>query len=696
MGIAALGNTPLVSPFRDKEIGWTQKIVVARLMAAAQAGDRGELRRIHNKYLEALVNGAIEEINPQGLVKPQELLAPTDDVIARLQRRANEFASRRADALREVAEAASAGVPLAVQETEQLDYRLPPVSRAMLELEGKRAPKDTPETFARQLLVAKKRAFELARLLRARLALAAQRDELTNPATTATAVGDEEILFSLNTALTAAKSDRVGTSILEITTCGAVAPYNHLLGGKLVALLLLSPEVADDYGRRYADRPAIISSQLKNVERTKDCTLAWLNTTGLYSLGSSQYERLRLPAGTISPEQEELRFKHIGDTEGYGTVQFSEATVQAVQAALEELRQFKGVNSIFGEGFSPKFRKLRDGMESLGFNATVLMRHDQRRRMYAVPMWPDADAFLRGEQAKVPDYLRKPGRFGDATTRIAEFWHSRLHTAIELGETLWLFTRIVGAAGISEYRILASLVVRSKTINPPSYKYGPFRVWGDLKLSQYFRVTKDPSQDTFELLRVLPLGAGSLKDASRSNLAQACQTIRGLKPKASRLLEAFCQQLPAEERARAVPDEIKLEKALASESWELDSLLGEAAFGYSTRRKAELAGSYSRNRSLAEDLKHLYAGRCQLCAFDSPTLYSVESAETHHIIYRSRGGPDVMENLALLCPNHHTVIHGTDATFDYGKLHFIFSNGRVEPLCLNRHLSARLVVPGRN
>ena len=165
MGIAALGNTPLVSPLRDKEIGWTQGVVAARLMAAAQAGDRGELRRIH-RHLEALVNGALDEINPQGLVKPNELAAPTDDIIARLQRRASEFASRRADALREVAEAASAGVPLAVQETEQLDYGLPPVSRAMLELEGKRAPKDTPETLARQLLVAKKRAFELARLLR--------------------------------------------------------------------------------------------------------------------------------------------------------------------------------------------------------------------------------------------------------------------------------------------------------------------------------------------------------------------------------------------------------------------------------------------------------------------------------------------------------------------------------------------------
>jgi hypothetical protein len=273
---------------------------------------------------------------------------------------------------------------------------------------------------------------------------------------------------------------------------------------------------------------------------------------------------------------------------------------------------------------------------------------------------------------------------------------SRLHTAIDLGDSLWLFTRIVGTGGMSEYRILAKLVVRSKTINPPSYKYGPFRVWGDLTLSQYFRVTGDTSQDAFELLRVMPLNAGSLRDCSRSDLAQACQTMRGLKPEASRLLDAFCQQLPFEDRARAVPDEIKLERALAKDPSELDRLLGEASVGYSTCRRRELAGSYPRNRQLVDELNHTYAGRCQLCAFDSPTLYSVDSAEAHHIVYRSRGGADVMENLVLVCPNHHTVIHATDATFDYGRLHFIFSNGRVEPLCLNRHLTSRLVVPGRN
>lgn len=424
IGIAALGNSALVSALRDNAIGWTPDKYALRLLEAASNDQRQELKRLTD-HLESLIANAMSEISPSGLVTPVEMENPTADIIARLQRRADEFASRREDALRDVAEAGLAGVPLELQETEQLDYGIPPVSIAVLELEGKRAPKDTPETLARRLLVAKKRSFEFARLLRARLVLRENRAALTNPATTSAALNNETVLVAINSALTAAKSDRVGTNILEITTCGAIPPYNVLLGGKLVALLLLSPEVADDYRRRYATRPAIISSQMKNAERTKDCTLAWLNTTSLYSLGSSQYERIRLPAGTIAPDQPELHFEHIGDTQGYGTVQFSEATVQAVQEALGELHKFRSINSIFGEGFSPKFRKLRDGMMALGFNPTVLMRHDQTRRMYAVPTWPGAQAFLLGEPATAPDYVREPDRYRDASVRIAEFWRSR-------------------------------------------------------------------------------------------------------------------------------------------------------------------------------------------------------------------------------------------------------------------------------
>jgi hypothetical protein len=40
-----------------------------------------------------------------------------------------------------------------------------------------------------------------------------------------------------------AKASRVGTTIADLTVCGAVPPYNEILGGKLVAAMIGSPEV---------------------------------------------------------------------------------------------------------------------------------------------------------------------------------------------------------------------------------------------------------------------------------------------------------------------------------------------------------------------------------------------------------------------------------------------------------------------
>jgi 5-methylcytosine-specific restriction endonuclease McrA len=265
----------------------------------------------------------------------------------------------------------------------------------------------------------------------------------------------------------------------------------------------------------------------------------------------------------------------------------------------------------------------------------------------------------------------------------------RLHTAINIGESLWLFTRLAGKSGLSEYRILARLVIRSKTINAPGYPYGSYRVWGDRALSQYYQATVTPGHDAYELFRLLPMDSGTLRDCTRATMAQAAQTIRALKPEASKLLSSFAAQLPPEPRALAVADEVALERALTIEPSQLPLILEDMSLAYSIPRKAELLRSSPRNRQLVANLHGLYAGRCQLCGFDSPTVYAVDSAESHHIWYRSRGGPDAMENLALLCPNHHTVVHATDATFDYLKLHFIFPNGRVEPLCINRHLKPR-------
>ncbi|MDQ3566211.1 MAG: hypothetical protein M3436_19730, partial [Pseudomonadota bacterium] len=206
----------------------------------------------------------------------------------------------------------------------------------------------------------------------------------------------------------------------------------------------------------------------------------------------------------------------------------------------------------------------------------------------------------------------------------------RLHTSIELGERLWLFTRLF-IHGEVQFRLLAKLVVRSKTINPPDYKYGPYRVWGDFQTSVYYRVRALPQDDIFELLQVLPLDRGSLSGLDEIQISQACQSIRAVQPRASALLETFAAQLEIETRAKAVADERNLEEIIYSKPQEqLRLFLEKEHSGVSSQTREQIASSYRKDRQLVEELNRLYNGRCQVTGFDSPLLYGAPTAEAHH------------------------------------------------------------------
>lgn len=145
----------------------------------------------------------------------------------------------------------------------------------------------------------------------------------------------------------------------------------------------------------------------------------------MFSEGSSQYERLKLPAGTIAPDQPELRYQSLGNTTGYGTVQFSPETVRSVETVLEHEYGYQEVNSVFGEGFSPRLRKLRAGLQMLGFEAEHLLVHHQQRRVFGVQMFPGTADFLMGKKVPLPSYLRYPHRYLDASQRIVDYWTTR-------------------------------------------------------------------------------------------------------------------------------------------------------------------------------------------------------------------------------------------------------------------------------
>jgi len=96
---------------------------------------------------------------------------------------------------------------------------------------------------------------------------------------------------------------------------------------------------------------------------------------------------------------------------------------------------------------------------------------------------------------------------------------------------------------------------------------------------------------------------------------------------------------------------------------------------------------YERNPWLAENLKAYYDHHCQVCGYAFKPTFGVDVADTHHIQYLRNGGLDISTNIVVLCPNHHRVVHATDATFDRQALAYLYANGLREPLVRPNHFT---------
>jgi 5-methylcytosine-specific restriction enzyme A len=253
---------------------------------------------------------------------------------------------------------------------------------------------------------------------------------------------------------------------------------------------------------------------------------------------------------------------------------------------------------------------------------------------------------------------------------------TRLHK-IDIGETLWAFTR----KRDGRYALAAELVISAKTKNPHGYRYGSYRVWGDLNRSRYFSVDEQPDIST--LIR-------SLTNADADVLGQSFQgkaAIRELTNEDHERLVDYATKLPLEPRARLLPEERLEALLLAGDEEAVSRLLKDEPAGIAKERRDYLmTQAVHRDRDLVEELRKRYDGECQICGWAPRRNYGpkIDLCEAHHVHWLSRGGTDSLDNLVLVCPNHHRAIHRCDAPFDFEKNAFLFST-ITEPLKRVRH-----------
>ena len=271
-----------------------------------------------------------------------------------------------------------------------------------------------------------KRAKQLAGLLSVRMAFQEQKvgSDITKAAWTQ-AFENARFRQAIGQIVRMLKGERVGVNMMDITVCGAVAPYNLLLGGKLVCLLLCSPEVVNRYQHRYENQTSLIASSMRGAPVHRRAQLVLLCTTSLYGSALSQYSRVKVRAEAIGGKpHEKIEYRPIGLSEGFGSFHISQETLGLMGILIGRSKEARKVNSIFGEGVNPLMRKIREGMELLGLPSDVLMNHGNKRVVYGVALAKNFRDVLSGftdsAQYNAPltrDKLR--------TEMLADFWRRR-------------------------------------------------------------------------------------------------------------------------------------------------------------------------------------------------------------------------------------------------------------------------------
>jgi hypothetical protein len=391
VGIAALGSAIVQIRERDDWIGWQPDTFMDEL---ANNPSLRMARWVVQRLDAALGELYLDDLIKDGLYWPSLWESPSLEAVERLLKEAD---ARRRDHHRFVR-------PSDFKRGRDIDD--PSLWR-------RRAESD---------LFRSKRCLALADLLRARVAL----DPFLYPKPSRSglrrALDDAKGRRAIASVLRRAKAEPVGTEIADLTVCGAVAPYNALLGGKLVSMLAVSPSVVGAYRRRYADYASEIASSMAGRPIRRRTHLAFVGTTSLYGSGSSQYNRIRIPADVLGSGGS-IEFRQLGRSRSFGTSHLSADAVRSLVQLAEQSRTGIRVNSIFGEGVNPKLRKVRHGLDLLGWPSDELLQHGRQRIVYGVSLVSNLLSYLLGVDSE-PDYVFRRNAKGDVE-RISEWWMRR-------------------------------------------------------------------------------------------------------------------------------------------------------------------------------------------------------------------------------------------------------------------------------
>ncbi|WP_170447331.1 Druantia anti-phage system protein DruA [Ruegeria arenilitoris] len=432
IGIVLLASPTANLLSRDKWIGWTFEEVVSGLLARKWSADD-----VGRKLFDA-IKTAIKQIRTDDLVprsalnhpKPEHFFALDQTVHKALQNRARDLEAKSTDYL--------------------VDIR---------GLDKSKITNKQWKELSETALFKKKRAEQLIPLLKALGTMKGYGFDKHPGTALYEALVEKNGKQAVQTALGEIKKVHLASEVADLSVCGAVAPYNKIIGGKLVTALMTSEEIREIYKQRYGKQVSEISSQIKGQRVQRSSDLKLLTTTALYGVGSNQYSSLTLRASKHSELASDVVWKKIDSSTGFTVTHISDETVQLMRSLGISEYGRRRINSVFGEGSSPRTRQIREGLNLLGINNSELLEQPNKKKVYGCEMFPGAKDQLLGFKGDELDAYEKT----NSVSAISKSWARR-----------WLLPRLKSESVLNELADFKPSHV-SDELKSRSDKYGEIR-----------------------------------------------------------------------------------------------------------------------------------------------------------------------------------------------------------------------------
>ncbi len=185
-------------------------------------------------------------------------------------------------------------------------------------------------------------------------------------------------------------------NIMDAFVLGSVPPYSQVLGGKLIASLLASPKIRQDFIKKYKGTKSLISGTVF------DGKLAAITTASAFGK-SSVYDRISIRNGP--------RFIHTGWSSGSGEFHmFSEIYPELLELVREDVKSRK--NPLWGKGIRNRRVVILAALDRLHLPRSLLY-HNVKRELFTMPLGSSSFEYLKGISSRINYYPLKQEEIAD-------------------------------------------------------------------------------------------------------------------------------------------------------------------------------------------------------------------------------------------------------------------------------------------